>query len=154
MIARRLTPALQRSAKSLLLLGPRQTGKSTLVAQLEPDLTINLFHEPTYLEFARNPHELEERLAALPAGAQRRSIFIDEVQRLPSLLNTVQALLDRPRCPYRFLLTGSSAEPFTKSHTRRLVQHPKFRASHRIGRSTEPRSTSSSRQSARSGPSS
>ena len=72
--------------KSILLLGPRQTGKSTLVAQLIPDLTINLFHEPTYLEFARNPHELEERLAALPAKPGRQSIFIDEVQRLPSLL--------------------------------------------------------------------
>ncbi len=109
MIARRLTPTLRRSVKSLLLLGPRQTGKSTLVAQLEPDLTINLFHEPTYLEFARNAREIEERLAALPSGAQRRSVFIDEVQRLPSLLNTVQVLLDRPHCPYRFLLTGSSA---------------------------------------------
>jgi nicotinamide riboside kinase len=47
------------------LLGPRQTGKSTLVADLAPDLTINLFHEPTYLEFARNPRELEERAVRL-----------------------------------------------------------------------------------------
>src|SRR6266481_4641921 len=102
MIARCLMPILQRSTKSLLLLGPRQTGKSTLVAQLEPDLTINLFHEPTYLEFARNPRELEERLAAPRAGVAHRSVCIDEVQRLPSLLNTLQVLLDQPRCPYRF----------------------------------------------------
>jgi predicted AAA+ superfamily ATPase len=120
MIPRRLTPVLQRSAKSLLLLGPRQTGKSTLVAQLEPDLTINLFHEPTYLEFARNPHELEERLAALPAGTVHRSVLIDEVQRLPSLLNTVQVLLDRPRCPYRFLLTGSSARKLRRGQANLL----------------------------------
>ena len=53
-----MAPLRQRSAKSILLLGPRQTGKSTLVGQLDPDLTINLFHEPTYLEFARNPRDI------------------------------------------------------------------------------------------------
>ena len=86
MIARRLFPQLQRSTQSILLLGPRQTGKSTLVAQLTPDLTINLFHEPTYLEFARNPNELEERLAALSANGGRQSIFIDEVHDLEGLV--------------------------------------------------------------------
>ena len=120
MIARRLFTQLQRSTKSILLLGPRQTGKSTLVAQLTPDLTINLFHEPTYLEFARNPHELEARLAALPANGGRQSIFIDEVQRLPSLLNTVQVVLDRPRNPYRFLLTGSSARKLRRGQANLL----------------------------------
>ena len=120
MIARRLAPTLRRSTKSLLLLGPRQTGKSTLMAQLEPDLTINLFHEPTYLDFARNPRELEERLAALQVDTPLRSILIDEVQRLPSVLNTVQVLLDRPRCPYRFLLTGSSARKLRRGEANLL----------------------------------
>ena len=49
MIARLLRTPLQRSTKSILLLGPRQTGKSTLVRALSPDLIINLAHEPTYL---------------------------------------------------------------------------------------------------------
>jgi len=62
MIPRALGQVLRDSKKSFLLLGPRQTGKSTLVSSLNPDLTINLVHEPTYLEFARNPRELEERL--------------------------------------------------------------------------------------------
>jgi predicted AAA+ superfamily ATPase len=118
-ISRRLGSVLQRSAKSVLLLGPRQTGKSTLVGTLAPDLTINLAHEPTYLEFARNPRELEERLAALPA-AKRSSVFIDEVQRLPSLLNTVQVLLDRPGNRLRFLLTGSSARKLRRGNANLL----------------------------------
>jgi predicted AAA+ superfamily ATPase len=59
MIARRLAPLLAKATRSVLLLGPRRTGKSTLVAGLGPDLTINLAHEPTYLDFARNPRELE-----------------------------------------------------------------------------------------------
>ena len=66
-------------------------------------------HEPTYLEFARNPRELEERLAALPEQTRAGAVFIDEVQRLPSVLNTIQVLLDDPRQRRRFWLTGSSA---------------------------------------------
>jgi predicted AAA+ superfamily ATPase len=120
MIARRLAPILRRSRRSILLLGPRQTGKSTLVGQLHPQLTINLVHEPTYLDFARNPRELEERLAALPPSGGPQTVFIDEVQRLPSLLNTVQVLLDRPGNPFRFLLTGSSARKLRRGQVNLL----------------------------------
>ncbi len=105
MIVRHISPWLQRSKRSVLLLGPRQTGKSTLIQSLRPDLTINLAHEPTYLAFASNPGELEERLA----GAKARTVFIDEVQRLPSLLNTIQALLDCSGQAVKWYLTGSSA---------------------------------------------
>lgn len=75
---------------------------------LSPTIEINLAHEPTFLDFARNASELETRLDAL-SGAKQRTIFIDEIQRLPGLLNTIQVLLDRPRSGLRFLLTGSSA---------------------------------------------
>jgi predicted AAA+ superfamily ATPase len=109
MFSRHLEPVLAASAKSVLLLGPRQTGKSTLMAGLEPDLVVNLAHEATYLDFARNPRELEERIDGLPRATRRRTVLIDEVQRLPSLLNTVQALLDERGTRLKFLLTGSSA---------------------------------------------
>jgi predicted AAA+ superfamily ATPase len=49
MLARQLEPVLAAGRKSFLLIGPRQTGKSTLVSGLGPDLTVNLMHEPTYL---------------------------------------------------------------------------------------------------------
>jgi uncharacterized protein len=101
-----LRPILVASTKSFLLLGPRQTGKSTLVASLEPDVEINLAHEPTFLEFLRNPSELEQRL---PRSGTQGTVFIDEIQRLPSLLNTVQFLLDRRENRLKFCLTGSSA---------------------------------------------
>lgn len=116
MIARRLAIPLQRSKKSVLLLGPRQTGKSTLIRSLHPALTINLAHEPTYLQFARNPAELEQRLAAGPAP----TVFIDEIQRLPSLLNTIQALLDQDRSALKFYLTGSSARKLKRGHANLL----------------------------------
>lgn len=119
MIKRSLGPVLANAKRSFLLLGPRQTGKSTLVSSLKPDLTINLVHEATYLEFARNPRELEERLGALPL-AQRQTVFVDEVQRLPSLLNTVQALLDASPSRYRFFLTGSSARKLRRGRANLL----------------------------------
>ena len=109
MFTRGLAARLGASKKSFLLLGPRQTGKSTLIAGLRPTLTINLAHEATYLDFARNPRELEERLGPLATGHVSPTVFIDEVQRLPSVLNTLQTLLDRPGNRLRFFLTGSSA---------------------------------------------
>jgi predicted AAA+ superfamily ATPase len=117
MIARTLGPILAASKKSFLLLGPRQTGKSTLVSSLNPDVEINLAHEPTFLEFLRNPSELEQRLRLY---RDHISVFIDEVQRLPSLLNTVQFLLDQPKSRFKFYLTGSSARKLRRGQANLL----------------------------------
>lgn len=116
LIRRTIGPLLEKSKKSILLLGPRQTGKSTLVRGLKPDLSINLAHEPTYLEFARNPRELEERLG----GGKFKTVFLDEVQRLPGILNTVQVLLDERVKPLKFYLTGSSARKLKRGHANLL----------------------------------
>lgn len=115
-VRRELQKQIQQGNKSVLLLGPRQTGKSTLIAGLSPDFTINLAHEQTYLEFARNPSELEERLAA----QRYRTVFIDEVQRLPNLLNTLQHLIDTQRHKIKFYLTGSSARKLRRGHANLL----------------------------------
>ncbi len=106
MLSRLLAQRLSQINRSVLLLGPRQTGKTTLALSLSPALVINLMHEPTFLAFASSPQELEHRLRALPEGPTL--IFLDEVQRLPSLLNTVQTILDQ-HSGFRFILTGSSA---------------------------------------------
>jgi predicted AAA+ superfamily ATPase len=119
MYARCLRPSLQRSTRSVLLLGPRQVGKSTLMRSLDPDLEINLAHEPTFLSFASDPSELEARLDAL-APAKLRTVFIDEIQRLPGMLNTIQSILDRPRHGMRFLLTGSSARKLRRGEANLL----------------------------------
>lgn len=114
-IKRNILKLIEKTNKSLLLLGPRQTGKSTLIADLAPDLTINLADEVEYLHFASRPDALRRRLAA----HKPRSIFIDEVQRIPSLLNTVQALIDEDRS-LRFFLTGSSARKLRRGHANLL----------------------------------
>lgn len=115
-IKRNIHSSILKSKKSILLLGPRQTGKSTYIRNLSPDLAINLAHEPTFLDFARNPSELEERLA-LTKG---KYIFIDEIQRLPKLLNTIQSLIDENPSKYKFYLTGSSARKLRRGHANLL----------------------------------
>jgi len=115
MITRLLRAPILKQKKSVLLLGPRQTGKSTLIRSLNPQLEINLAHEPTFLEFARNPHELDARLAR----DDFKTIFIDEVQRLPSLLNTIQSIVDQHN-HIKFYLTGSSARKLKRGRANLL----------------------------------
>src|SRR3989338_7312459 len=96
-IDRLLSDILKNNKKSVLILGPRQTGKSTLIKQLEPDLEINLADEETFVRFLSDPGLIKSMLG------DAKTIFIDEVQRLPSLLNTIQSVMDSKRSP-RFLL--------------------------------------------------
>lgn len=95
-----------RARSSVLLLGPRQVGKSTLCRHLNPAVTVNLADEQLFLAYAKDSGRLKNELAARNGLGL---IFIDEVQRIPSLLNTVQSIIDDPRNSYRFILTGSSA---------------------------------------------
>lgn len=96
---------LAQSSKSVLLLGARQVGKSTLARSLHPDLIINLADETLYLSYSKDPARLKREVLALKKPSL---ILLDEIQRLPSLLNSIQAILDEAS-PHRFLLTGSSA---------------------------------------------
>ncbi|MCC7112525.1 MAG: ATP-binding protein [Deltaproteobacteria bacterium] len=116
MFSRLLQDLLARDKKSCLLLGPRQVGKSTLMRALAPDLVINLANEAEFLAHASDPRLLAQRLK----GERPRQVLIDEVQRLPRLLNTVQAILDEGPRPPRFLLTGSSARKLRRGRANLL----------------------------------
>lgn len=105
MEARFIIEQLHKSPKSVLLLGPRQVGKTTLMHALKADLTINLADEAEYRIFLTNFHELRDRIELHKA----KTVFIDEIQRLPELLNTIQALIDEKKSKLKFYLTGSSA---------------------------------------------
>ena len=95
---------IENSKKSVLLLGPRQVGKSTLIKSIKPQLQINFSDERTLIDFAGDPSSLPNIVERTNA----KTVFIDEVQRLPSILNTVQALIDSNK-KLKFYLTGSSA---------------------------------------------
>lgn len=89
----------------MLLLGPRQTGKSTLIRNsVLPTQTINLLDNETYLALKVNPAHLRH---LLPPAGHIGTIAVDEIQRIPELLNEVH--LEIEERGLKFLLTGSSA---------------------------------------------
>lgn len=106
-----------KAGKSILLLGPRQTGKSTLSQELQPDLEFNLANEAVFLDFAKDPNFLESQIRLKMKN--KGLVFIDEVQRHPRLMNTVQSLIDKNKT-LQFLLTGSSARKLRRGHANLL----------------------------------
>jgi predicted AAA+ superfamily ATPase len=113
---RLIAPRLRGTKKSVLLLGARQVGKSTLIRALGAELIINLADEAVYLSYAKDPGRLRREVSALRSPSR---IIIDEVQRVPSLLNTVQALMDEG-ARHRFILTGSSARKLKRGQANLL----------------------------------
>lgn len=101
---------------SSFLFGPRGTGKSTWIeAQLPSALRVDLLDQATYLELAGHA----ERLGAMADARRTKVIVIDEVQKLPTLLDEVHRLIEARR--FRFVLTGSSARKLRRSGTNLLA---------------------------------
>lgn len=117
MVERILRARLARSPRSILLLGPRQVGKSTLLRSLEPDLVLNLASPGTFRDYVTRPERLERELRA-DSGV--RTVLLDEVQRAPALLDVVQVLLDEQPRRFRFLLSGSSARKLRRGQANLL----------------------------------
>ena len=91
--------------KSCFLFGPRQTGKSTLIGQQFADCsTWNLLDQELFRRLSRTPGLIRESLAT---GSGSEIVVIDEIQRMPELLNEVHLMIEEHGA--RFLLTGSSA---------------------------------------------
>ena len=98
----RLLPTPTRSA---FLFGPRGTGKTTWLRDRFPSATTyDLLDTGEALRLGKRPDTLYRELAALPSGSW---VVIDEVQRVPELLNEVHRLIESRRL--RFVLSGSSA---------------------------------------------
>jgi predicted AAA+ superfamily ATPase len=104
LLKRPLAAALRaalRDTPVVCLLGPRQSGKTTLARTLEPGHAFVTFDDEAALSFARaDPTGF---VAALP-----RRVILDEIQRVPELLRTIKLAVDRDRRPGRFVLTGSA----------------------------------------------
>ncbi len=91
------------SHKSCFLLGPRQCGKSTLIRRSLPDAYIfDLLDSELYLRLSRSPGYLGE----VCVDAER-PVVIDEIQKLPSLLDEVHRLIESRG--KSFILTSTSA---------------------------------------------
>ena len=108
--------------QSFFLFGARQTGKSTLITRWiagREHISFNLLDSETFLTLSKTPSDLSSRVTAylcnLPAD-QPVALFIDEIQRIPELLNEVQLLLDSHQ-NLQAALTGSSARKLRRAGT-------------------------------------
>jgi predicted AAA+ superfamily ATPase len=106
--------------KSVLLLGARQTGKTTLLKHLElGDLSYTLLDPELRLRLEKSPNLLGQEIAAfkrLNHLDRTPIVIIDEVQKIPALMDAIQLLIDNREA--QFILTGSSV--------RKLRRHSQF----------------------------
>jgi len=89
---------------SFFLFGPRLTGKTTLLRALDFDLFFDLLDPELELQYRRRPRLFWEQIEALPDGS---TIIVDEIQKVPELLNYIQMAIDRH--DHICIMSGSSA---------------------------------------------
>ena len=114
-----LQQGLQRSP-AVALLGPRQTGKTTLAHSFAKSQSARFFdlEDPADRVALQNP--------MLTLGPLRGLVVLDEVQRAPELFPALRVLLDRPEIPARFRLLGSASPHLVKGVTESLAGRVAF----------------------------
>lgn len=107
--------------RSVLLLGPRQTGKTTLLTDVAADREVTLLLPSERQKYEQHPDALAEEVRALHSarGSQVPLVVIDEIQKVPALLDVVQWLIDQKLA--QFVVTGSSARKLRRQHANLLA---------------------------------
>lgn len=115
-INRALQPRIEHAlalGKSILLLGPRQTGKTTMLRHIKQDLLITFIDPRVRQRYEKDPSLLADELKTLTAHLSKKPlIIIDEVQKVPDIIDVVQFLIDDDVA--QFILTASSARKLKK----------------------------------------
>ena len=120
MISRLLTI---HDIRSFFLFGPRQSGKTTLIENIidrQKTLSINLFLTSEYTRLIAEPVAFERELDAAIKNQRITTIFIDEIQRIPELLNTIHVYLEQNK-NIQFILAGSSARKLKRMNANMLA---------------------------------
>jgi len=105
--------------QSIFLWGARQTGKSSFLEKLYPNsLHYDLLDMQLFLRYTQSPYLLREELLKQPLEKLNRPIIIDEIQKVPALLNEVHLLIEKQKL--QFILCGSSARKL-KTQTTNLL---------------------------------
>ena len=105
--------------QSAFLWGARRTGKSTLLRRRFPlSARFDLLDTRLMLDFTRAPWSLSERVRALSTAQRKRPILIDEVQKVPALLDEVHRLIENDGLG--FVLCGSSARKLKRGRANLL----------------------------------
>lgn len=98
--------------QSFFLFGPRGTGKSTWLRQNMPDAVwIDLLEPGEFRSYSARPERLKELVLA---EREKKTVVIDEIQKVPDLLGVVHSLIEK-KLGVRFILTGSSSRKLKKT---------------------------------------
>jgi predicted AAA+ superfamily ATPase len=101
--------------RSAFLWGPRKTGKTTLLKQQFPHACwIDLLDYDLFLALSRKPTDLRQIVEA----HESKIVVIDEVQKIPHLMDEVHWLIENER--YKFIMSGSSARKFRRGNVNLL----------------------------------
>lgn len=109
---------LLKSFTVVLVTGPRQVGKTSLVLHLRPDLVKNAIYLD--LEYPVDLNKLSNPVFFLEANSDKL-VIIDEVQRMPGLFPILRSLVDRGRTPGRFILLGSASPDLLRQSSESLA---------------------------------
>jgi len=108
-----LIPRIFKAPKyHFFLFGPRGTGKTTLLKNLYPDaLWIDLLQPDIFRSYSARPERLRE---VVLGNLDKKVVVIDEIQKVPQLLDVVHSLIER-KLKIQFILTGSSARKLKRT---------------------------------------
>ena len=101
--------------QSAFLWGARKTGKTTYLRMKFPhSLVYDFLKTDLFFEIVKRPALLREQLLAKPKDLLKYPVILDEVQKVPQVLDEVHWLIENKGL--RFILCGSSARKMKKSH--------------------------------------
>ena len=107
------------SRQSAFLWGARKTGKSTYLKKNFPDsLVFDFLKSDLFIEFSRNPSLLREQLLVQSEDVIRHPVILDEVQKIPQVLDEVHWLIENKGL--QFILCGSSARKLKRGQANLL----------------------------------
>ena len=114
-----------KDGKSLILLGPRGVGKTSLVKEQLKNhknvLSFNLLKGEEYRMFAGQTEIFRKEVEYQINQKEKLIVFVDEVQRIPDLLNEVHFLIEEYKNKVQFILTGSSARKLRRQEANLLA---------------------------------
>lgn len=100
--------------QSAFLWGARKTGKSTYLKQHFPkSIYYDFLKSDEYLRYSKAPHKLREELLAIKVEQKKYHVIIDEVQKVPQILDEIQWLIEN--AGISFILCGSSARKLKRT---------------------------------------
>ena len=118
---------LLKKRKSLLILGPRGSGKSTYINRLLNDfsngniISVNLLETDTFRKYLTMPSHIRQEVDYNLKSSEDLTVFIDEIQKVPELLDEVHLLIERYKGRVVFILPRSSARKLKSKGTNLLA---------------------------------